>query len=111
MAERRYGFRFSFAEGCILVVSIMGASFLVFLFGVYTGRELEARKAAERTSTVRLTALVEGETSGPSKEGREKPTSALSAPSPGKPTTVVVAPSPRPGDSPNTAPASGSASP
>jgi cell division septation protein DedD len=54
MAERRYGFRFSFAEGCVIVGSMIGASFLVFLFGVYTGRELEARKTAENTRTVRV---------------------------------------------------------
>lgn len=54
MAERRYGFRFSFAEGCVIVVSLIGASFLVFLFGVYAGRELEAHKAAENTQTVRV---------------------------------------------------------
>lgn len=54
MAERRYGFRFSFAEGCVIVGSMIGASFLVFLFGVYTGRELEARKTAETTRTVRM---------------------------------------------------------
>ncbi len=111
MAERRYGFRFSFAEGCIIVVSIMGASFLVFLFGVYAGRELEARKAAEHTSTVRLTALTEGEAPGASKEGREKSTPAPSAPLlSGKPTTVVIVPSPRPSDASNAAPTSGSAS-
>jgi cell division protein FtsN len=54
MAERRYGFRFSFAEGCVIVGGMIGASFLVFLFGVYTGRELEARKTAENTRTVRV---------------------------------------------------------
>lgn len=54
MAERRYGFRFSFAEGCVIVTSLIGASFLVFLFGVYAGRELEAHKAAENTQTVRV---------------------------------------------------------
>lgn len=54
MAERRYGFRFSFAEGWVIVGSMIGASFLIFLFGVYTGRELEARKIAENTRTVRV---------------------------------------------------------
>ncbi|MGE0680491.1 MAG: SPOR domain-containing protein [Candidatus Binatia bacterium] len=54
MAERRYGFRFSFAEGCVIVGGMIGASFFVFLFGVYTGRELEARKTAENTRTVRV---------------------------------------------------------
>src|SRR5215510_6471607 len=54
MAERRYGFRFSFAEGCVLVGSLVLASFLVFVFGVYAGKELEARQAAESTRTVRM---------------------------------------------------------
>jgi cell division septation protein DedD len=80
MAERRYGFRFSFAEGCVIVASLFGASFLVFLFGVYSGRELEARKAAEHASSVRLTisqeegqpraSVSEGKAT---KDGREKP--------------------------------------
>jgi septal ring-binding cell division protein DamX len=54
MAERRYGFRFSFAEGCVLVSSALLASFLIFVFGVYAGKELEARQAAENTRTVRV---------------------------------------------------------
>jgi cell division protein FtsN len=54
MAERRYGFRFSFAEGCVLVGGVLLASFLIFVFGVYAGKELEARQAAENTRTVRL---------------------------------------------------------
>ena len=57
MAERRYGFRFSLAEGSVIVVSMIGAAFLVFLFGVYAGRELEARKNAENTRTVRINTL------------------------------------------------------
>lgn len=108
MAERRYGFRFSFAEGCIIVVSILGASFLVFLFGVYAGRELESRKAAEHTSLVRLTASPEGETVGAGKGGQEKSAPAPSAVPLTDKTTVVIMPPPRPGDAPNTAPGSGS---
>src|SRR5260221_13964635 len=106
MAERRYGFRFSFAEGCIIVVSILGASLLVFLFGIYAGRELEARKAAEHTSTVRLTALGEGEALSSVKEGQTKLTPVLQTPAsplPNKPTTVVVVSPPRPNESSNTA--------
>jgi len=57
MAERRYGFRFSFAEGGVIAISMIGAAFLIFLFGVYAGRELEARKNAENTRTVRLNAM------------------------------------------------------
>ena len=54
MAERRYGFRFSLPEGCVIVLSLLLCSFLVFLFGVYVGKEVEARKVAEQTRTVRL---------------------------------------------------------
>jgi cell division septation protein DedD len=98
MAERRYGFRFSFAEGCIIVVSIVGSSFLVFLFGIYAGRELEARKAAEHTSSVHLTVTGGGEAASSSKE--EPANSAavlqpLTAATADKPKTVVVVTSPR----------------
>ncbi len=98
MAERRYGFRFSFAEGCIIVVSIVGSFFLVFLFGIYTGRELEARKAAEHTSSVRLTVTSGGETGNSFKE---EPTNSAAvvqpatSPTVDKPKTVVVVTSPR----------------
>lgn len=54
MAERRYGFRFSFVEGCVIVASIVSASFLVFLFGVYAGREMESRKIAESARISRV---------------------------------------------------------
>ncbi|MBI3302231.1 MAG: hypothetical protein HYZ72_09195, partial [Deltaproteobacteria bacterium] len=54
MAERRYGFRFSLPEGCVILVSLLLASFLVFVFGAYVGKEMEARKAAEQTRTIRL---------------------------------------------------------
>src|SRR5215471_9555281 len=117
MAERRYGFRFSFAEGCIIVVSIVGSFFLVFLFGVYAGRELEARKAAEHTSSVRLTVTGGGEGGNSFKE--EPINSAtVSQPSTGpivdKPKTVVVVTSPRlpeqisPAASPVNSPSTGS---
>jgi septal ring-binding cell division protein DamX len=98
MAERRYDFRFSFAEGCIIVASMMAASFLVFLFGIYAGREMEARKAAEHTRMVRTAISQEGQGSSPShaggppvstKEAQDKPASGT--PSPAVP-VVVVAP-------------------
>jgi septal ring-binding cell division protein DamX len=69
MAERRYGFRFSFAEGCIIVAGLMIASFLVFLFGVYAGREMEARKAAEHTRVVRVAVSQGGQENSSSREG------------------------------------------
>ncbi|MBI3757535.1 MAG: SPOR domain-containing protein [Deltaproteobacteria bacterium] len=98
MAERRYGFRFSFAEGCIIVVSLVGSSFLVFLFGIYAGRELEARKAAEHTNSVRLTVTGGGEAANSAKEEQETPAAVLQPPTAAtadKPKTVVVVTSPR----------------
>jgi cell division septation protein DedD len=105
MAERRYGFRFSFAEGCVIVASLCGASFLVFLFGVYAGRELEARKAAEHTNSVRLAAPRDGEShpSSPDekapKDGQEKAVGAsLTVPEAQK--TVVIINPPRLNETP-----------
>jgi cell division protein FtsN len=63
MAERRYSFRFSLPEGCVILLSLLLTSFLVFLFGVYVGKEVEAHKAAQQTRTARLPASVSG---GPS---------------------------------------------
>jgi DedD protein len=54
MAERRYGFRFSFVEGCVIAASILSGSFLVFLFGVYAGREMESRRIAESARITRV---------------------------------------------------------
>lgn len=55
MAERRYGFRCSFSEGCLLLVSLLLTSSLVFLFGVYVGKASEARKEeTQPTEIVRL---------------------------------------------------------
>ncbi len=62
MAERRYSFRFSLPEGCVLLVSLLLTSFLVFLFGVYVGKEVEAHKAAQQTRTARLSVSASGET-------------------------------------------------
>jgi outer membrane biosynthesis protein TonB len=54
MAERRYGFRFSLVEAGIILISLFSASFLIFLFGIYVGTEVQARKAIQQTRTVRL---------------------------------------------------------
>jgi DedD protein len=54
MAERRYGFRFSLVEAGIILISFVSASFLIFLFGIYIGTEVQARKAIQQTRTVRL---------------------------------------------------------
>lgn len=98
MAERRYGFRFSFAEGCVIVASLCGASFLVFLFGVYAGRELEARKAAEHTNLVRLATSRDGESrtllpdEKAPKDGQEKASGAPPAVPEAQKTVVVINP-------------------
>src|SRR5437867_13227596 len=63
MAERRYSFRFSLPEGCVILLSLLLTSFLVFLFGVYVGKEVEAHKAARQTRTARLPASVSRESS------------------------------------------------
>lgn len=108
MAERRYGFRFSFVEGCVIVASIVSASFLVFLFGVYAGREMEARKVAESARISRVVdAPVESPFPARSEEGtrsapKEKPTtrgnSQMPSPSSGteSKTPVLVFTPPRP---------------
>ena len=40
-------------------MGMIGAAFLIFLFGIYAGRELEARKNSENTRTVRMNALAD----------------------------------------------------
>jgi cell division septation protein DedD len=93
MAERRYGFRFSFAEGCLIAVSVISASFLVFLFGVYAGRELEARKTAEHTNIVRLSPAPGVRVRDPSPENvRAVETKAEKAKPGSSPTVVQDAP-------------------
>jgi septal ring-binding cell division protein DamX len=91
MAERRYSFRYSLPEGCVLLLSLLLTSFLVFLFGVYVGKEVEAHKAAQQTRTVRLPITTAAEPSSrlsvdalpatPSSPG-EKPTASPSLPPP-----------------------------
>src|SRR3954447_18231667 len=61
MAERRYSFRFSLPEGCVILLSLLLTSFLVFLFGVYVGKEVEAHKAAQQIRTAKLPASMSGE--------------------------------------------------
>ena len=53
MTERRYGFRFSGVEGGLLVGSVLLASFLIFVSGVYVGREVAGRKVVPQTPIVR----------------------------------------------------------
>ena len=53
MTERRYGFRFSGAEGGLLIGSVLLASFLIFVSGVYVGREVAGRKIVPQPQIVR----------------------------------------------------------
>ncbi len=71
MAERRYGFRFSFVEGCVIAASILSGSFLVFLFGVYAGREMESRRIAE---SARITRVINAPVEAPARS-EERPRS------------------------------------
>lgn len=56
MVERRYGFRFSGAEGGVLLGSILISSFLIFVSGVYVGREVAGRKGVSQNQVVRVPA-------------------------------------------------------
>jgi len=54
MTERRYGFRFSVVEGGLLFGGVLLTSFLIFVSGVYVGREVAGRKVAPHSQVVRL---------------------------------------------------------
>jgi len=54
MAERHYAFHFNLPEGCILFLGALVSFFLVFSFGVYIGKEVQAYKTAQETRTVRF---------------------------------------------------------
>lgn len=54
MAERRYGFRCSFSEGCLLLLSLLLTSSFVFLFGMYVGKAGGARQETQQTEIVRV---------------------------------------------------------
>lgn len=54
MAVRQYAFHFNFSEGCIVFLSAVVSFLLVFAFGVYIGKEVQAYKTAQETRTVRF---------------------------------------------------------
>lgn len=54
MAEQRYGIHFSLFGGVALLVSVLLSSFLIFVSGVYVGREVAASKAAQQVQAVRV---------------------------------------------------------
>ena len=92
MAERRYSFRFSLPEGCVILLSLLLTSFLVFLFGVYVGKEVEAHKAARQTRTARLPASASGESS-PARPIIDTPAAVSTTPAE-KPEAPATLPSP-----------------
>jgi len=54
MAVRQYAFHFNLPEGCIVCVSVVVSFLLVFAFGIYIGKEVQAYKTARETRTVRF---------------------------------------------------------
>ncbi|MBM4255156.1 MAG: hypothetical protein FJ147_04580 [Deltaproteobacteria bacterium] len=54
MTGRHYGFRFNGVEGGLLLGSILLASFLIFVSGVYVGREVGGRKVVAPSHVVRV---------------------------------------------------------
>ncbi len=54
MPKQHYAFHFNLSEGCILFLSALTSFFLVFAFGVYIGKEVQAYKTAQETRTVRF---------------------------------------------------------
>jgi len=109
MAERRYSFRFSLPEGCVILLSLLLTSFLVFLFGVYVGKEVEAHKAVQQIRTAKLPASMSGEsaparlpTTPPPVTGSSLPAEKVEAPSASS--TLPVSPVP-----PNPSPSSNAA--
>lgn len=72
MTERRYGFRFSVVEGGLFIGGALLASFLIFVSGVYVGREVAGQKVVIPSQVVRVPVA------GPS-AGRTTPTSESAA--------------------------------
>ena len=56
MAVRQYAFHFNLSEGCIVLLSTVVSFLLVFAFGVYIGKEVQAYKTAQETRPVRFPA-------------------------------------------------------
>ena len=54
MAVRQYAFHFNLSEGCIVFLSAVVSFLLVFAFGIYIGKEVQAYKTAQETRTVRF---------------------------------------------------------
>ena len=54
MAVRQYAFHFNLPEGCIVFLSTVVSFLLIFAFGIYIGKEVQAHKTAQETRTVRF---------------------------------------------------------
>ena len=54
MAVRQYAFHFNLPQGCIVCVSVVVSFLLVFAFGIYIGKEVQAYRTAQETRTVRF---------------------------------------------------------
>ncbi|MCE2486633.1 MAG: SPOR domain-containing protein [Desulfurellaceae bacterium] len=54
MAQRRYRLQVSAFEGSLLVVSCLFASLLIFVFGIYVGKEVQAQKTVEQATPLRV---------------------------------------------------------
>ena len=65
MTERRYGFRFNAVEAGVLVASVLFASVLIFLSGVYVGKGVEAHRAGEQTTALRMPINLTNESRAP----------------------------------------------
>lgn len=83
MTERRYGFRFNAVEAGMLVASVLFASVLIFLSGVYVGKGVEAHRAVEQTTALRMPINITNESRTPGantplawKLPKDKPTEA-----------------------------------
>ncbi|MSQ47432.1 MAG: SPOR domain-containing protein [Deltaproteobacteria bacterium] len=61
MTERRYGFRFNVVEAGVLVVSVVFASVLIFLSGVYVGKGVEAHRTVEQRDALRMPIMLANE--------------------------------------------------
>ena len=54
MTVRQYAFHFNLPGGCLVFLSTVVSFLLVFAFGVYIGKEVQAYKTAQETRTVRF---------------------------------------------------------
>ncbi len=54
MAQRCYSLQVNVVEGSMLVVSGLFVSFLIFVFGIYVGKEVQAQKTVEQVKPLRV---------------------------------------------------------